>query len=438
MTPAPYESPDDVAQVPAKKKQQNVITNEQAASSTSSDSIFCPPSQPGGGTSKLSKNARRALRRKLTRVERKKASVAAGKNASEPKKKNGKEAQQPSDQKKNKRKRGNSKGPSASTNGTTTSNANQVTTDDSKPAAPAPTKKQKANELAAKKLKAKEENAKRVHFRPSRPEVGPNKVLIWTSSCDYVPLANEEAMRTIVYRGRQQEYGMLENATSERLNEIQARCVALNMTFNQASSLRSHYLMKHNRFMNVRDKLGLLSEAVNREAAEIFEECIAAFLEAQDIPYMDENEQKRIQPQGSSTPDNLLRETVDLKWKNDDPYEINWVECKMFYAASTIPLDNKSAVGRLLTTARKYVDKFGPGAIVFASGCGDEMATKLRDVGVIALDSDSISLERLEAHRILHSASLANQIPPQNHGGKSNNHHNSQRRRGGNRHHHRR
>jgi hypothetical protein len=58
----------------------------------------------------------------------------------------------------------------------------------------------------------------------------------------------------------------------------------------------------------------------------------------------------------------------------------------MFYGASTIELDGKSAVGCLLATARKYVKVHGKGAMLFMYGCGDRLAHQLKEEGVLVLD----------------------------------------------------
>jgi hypothetical protein len=74
----------------------------------------------------------------------------------------------------------------------------------------------------------------------------------------------------------------------------------------------------------------------------------------------------------------------------------------MFYGASTIEQDGKSAVGCLQDKARKYVEIHGAGAIVFMHGYGDRLASMLADLGVMALDCscrEAISLERVEAHQ---------------------------------------
>jgi hypothetical protein len=74
----------------------------------------------------------------------------------------------------------------------------------------------------------------------------------------------------------------------------------------------------------------------------------------------------------------------------------------MFYGASTIEHDGKSAVGCLRNTALKYANVHGNGAMIFMHGFGDRLASDLAEVGVISLDCscrDSISLERVEAHQ---------------------------------------
>jgi hypothetical protein len=68
------------------------------------------------------------------------------------------------------------------------------------------------------------------------------------------------------------------------------------------------------------------------------------------------------------------------------------MEMKMFYGASTIPPDNKSAVGCILSTARKYVRVHGPGAMVFLYGYGEQLGQQLEKIGVIPLDCNHFYL----------------------------------------------
>lgn len=84
------------------------------------------------------------------------------------------------------------------------------------------------------------------------------------------------------------------------------------------------------------------------------------------------------------------------------------IEVKMFYGASTIAQDGRSAVGCVRGTARKYAAAHGSGAMVFMHGYGDRLAAELwADAGVMALDCGGsspgdesiISLERVHAHQ---------------------------------------
>jgi hypothetical protein len=96
-------------------------------------------------------------------------------------------------------------------------------------------------------------------------------------------------------------------------------------------------------------------------------------------------------------------------------FVVGWVEAKMFYGASTIPQDGGSAVGCLAKTARKYVRAYGPGAMVFAYGCGDRLARELEDLGVLALDcgcSDAVDLAPVEGHQRTWCANPDGEILP--------------------------
>jgi len=54
-----------------------------------------------------------------------------------------------------------------------------------------------------------------------------------------------------------------------------------------------------------------------------------------------------------------------------------------------------------LKTARKYVNVYGPGAMVFMQGCGDRLASELAQIGVIVLDCSGrmVQLDAVEEHQ---------------------------------------
>lgn len=82
---------------------------------------------------------------------------------------------------------------------------------------------------------------------------------------------------------------------------------------------------------------------------------------------------------------------------------------KMFYGASTIPPDGKSAVGAILEKSRRYVDLYGDGAVVFLYGCGEKLARELAEIQVSVMDSggatgnsalrNHLSLHALQEHQ---------------------------------------
>jgi hypothetical protein len=77
------------------------------------------------------------------------------------------------------------------------------------------------------------------------------------------------------------------------------------------------------------------------------------------------------------------------------------IEVKMFYGASTIQQNKRSAVGCLLQTAKKYVKLHGPGAMVFIYGCGDQLTTELNNEKVMVLDcsgNNTVQLDAVDAH----------------------------------------
>ena len=78
------------------------------------------------------------------------------------------------------------------------------------------------------------------------------------------------------------------------------------------------------------------------------------------------------------------------------PVTVNWLEAKMFYGASSIPEDGKSACGKLVSIAEKYVKHYGPGMMVFSYGCGKELAHQLNNKGVLVMDASPLDLSDMK------------------------------------------
>lgn len=254
--------------------------------------------------------------------------------------------------------------------------------------------------------------------------------LRWYSAEPHVPLAAEEGMIKVLLHWGQKERGMLRDQPPFRITKIQKQCKRHNIQMSQACSLRRHHMSLLNPFKS-KEALRLGHTKDIREAAAIFEEAIAAFLRRRRISYRSEEEQKAEFYQANpgallkGTPDFKLVDPVVLKGvsvnvRNNDGRSnrnengtkqkqttitsertIYWIEAKMFYGASTIPPDNRSAVGSILSKMRKYVQMFGEGAIVFKEGCGDQLAEELAKIGVTALSCSDrdIDLSGVKRHQ---------------------------------------
>jgi len=274
-------------------------------------------------------------------------------------------------------------------------------------------------------------------------------VLNWSLAAPHVPLAAEEEMVKVVIRWGANERGMLCKQPEFRLADIQKCCKRNGVHISQACSLRRHHMGLLNPFKS-KESLRLGTNKNIRKSAELFEQAIASFLVHRQIPFFSETEQKEQFLQDN--PGQLVPGTPDFKMKgpivlkvysvhNDSDKNqkkrhgknnrhtntnnginhhhhhqghsnqkrqlvsertIHWLEAKMFYGASTIPHDNKSAVGSILGKMGKYVELFGTGAIVFMQGCGEQLAAELDEIGVTALTvvgNDDIDLSAVERHQ---------------------------------------
>lgn len=233
-------------------------------------------------------------------------------------------------------------------------------------------------------------------------------VLHWHSPLRHVPYEAEQEMLSVILRWREKERGMMKDQPTFRLKQIRKKCQATGMQLLQALSLRRHHMKMLNPGKPMA-RLGLGEEIHVREAAALFEDAVSAYLNKCGVKYFSEHEQKeqfyRNKKDGSlmpPTPDFLLKEPVILHENGRSAktrHSIHWIEVKMFYGASTIPHDNISAVGRVLLTARKYVNLYGPGAMVFSYGCCETLARELLEVGVVALDANPVDMSQLETQQ---------------------------------------
>ena len=236
------------------------------------------------------------------------------------------------------------------------------------------------------------------------------QTLHWHTIHPHVPIQYEKKLLKILIRSKAKERGMIRNA-GDRYKEIATKSTQVGMQLSQALSLRRQHMQHLNPGTRMRS-LGLGKEVdINRSAA-LFESSVRAYMKQCSIRFLTESQQKAKLARGSNTspptPDFKLLEptlltTTILLQPNQKPqgreFVIHWVEAKMFYGASTIAKGSKSAVGRILSTAEKYVNAYGTGAMVFMYGCGKELAEWLLELGVVALDAHPLDLRPVEKHQ---------------------------------------
>jgi hypothetical protein len=203
---------------------------------------------------------------------------------------------------------------------------------------------------------------------------------------------------------------MMKDQPKYRLHQVQAACRKENVPLSQALSLRRQHIQRLNPYQPLEQlRLGRMKDV--QSSAVLFEEAAERCLRQCSIPIVTERVQKQRHFQRNSealkqgrtcqpqppTPDFLLENPIKVIARNE-AFVVHWIEVKHFYGASSIPNDNKSAVGRILDKSQVYRDLYGPGAIVFAYGAGLELATLLNQMGIMVLDSGPIRMEAVVRH----------------------------------------
>lgn len=229
-----------------------------------------------------------------------------------------------------------------------------------------------------------------IRLQPAPPSEPP-QILHWPRPSLIERQVEEDARSVLVHWGAK-ERGIMRSQPAWRLKKIEGFCRSHKLDLEQALSLRRHFMKEIHRSKTMQF-MRLGSDDEIRGSSAAFELCIQEALDRQSIRYWDEDAQKETYRETRPmppTPDFLLCEEIVLEGRGP----IRWVEAKMFYGASVIAQDNRSAVGCLLQTARKYVRIFGPGVMVFAQGCGVDLASLLEAEGVYVVDcSDRSTVE---------------------------------------------
>jgi hypothetical protein len=251
-----------------------------------------------------------------------------------------------------------------------------------------------------------------------------NLLIRWEEKQDKpVSIQTEYAVLPLLMKYGKKEHGMFKYQNKFRLYKLKKACYEKKIRLDQALSLRRHHIVNCNPPNYILSKLGLGSYEDIKKSSFLFEEALIRYLRAKDVSFIDEETQKKNfnkqckEAQTKShylamppTPDCLLSETIEIvkKRKNNlsyhdrskyNSFEVNWIDAKMFYGASTIELGSHGAVGGLLATAKKYVAAHGQGAFVFFNGYGEELEQKLYEEGVLVLDAGPLDLRSVFDHQ---------------------------------------
>ena len=249
----------------------------------------------------------------------------------------------------------------------------------------------------------------------------------WEDKDQPVPIASEKQVLDVLLRRGDKERSMICKQPPHRLRQIQ-RSVneAPGLKLLPALSLRRHHIMLRNPGKRP-PQLGLGDEESIRTSADIFERTIEDCLIAQGISFLNETQQKQRDDRGDIrlTPDFLFAQPVQLVRyrvpkkgagrQPQTPITIHWLEAKMFYGASSIPHGTGGAIGTIRAKMERYVKAFGPGAIVFMQGYGDQLAKDLDVVGVTTLSGASIPrplIQRVWDHQVTWCANSDGRILP--------------------------
>jgi len=238
--------------------------------------------------------------------------------------------------------------------------------------------------------------------------------LPWQNRYQVVPYDSENAIISILIPYKADERGMIKHHPKYRLEQILWSCDLHEISIEQALSLRRLHIINLNPHVKDMSKLGLGKNADILKTSNLFKSAVMRYLRLCEVPFKTQEDHKQMSFESlevgevmSLTPDFVLTSPVRFityqPESEDSGYgehgQTNWIETKMLYGASSIPEGSDNEIGSILSTAKKYIEIYGPGAYVFAYGCGSKLKSELRDLGVSVLDSHPLDLSRMENYQ---------------------------------------
>jgi len=232
--------------------------------------------------------------------------------------------------------------------------------------------------------------------------------LSWKNGYPTISVESENALFPILIPWADTERGMIKDHRPFRMWDIHWSCKNNGMQIEQALSLWMQYIKFLNPKVTNLTHLGLGSDDDIRNTANLFKVAMLKYLKKCDISFQTEYLEKSKPGENTPrSPDFMLTSPMNLitfQPTNEDFVvtergKINWIETRMLYGASTIPDGTSNDIGTILPTAKKYIKNYGPGAFVFAYGCGSELRGQLRDLGISVLDSHPLDLREMEKYQ---------------------------------------
>ena len=207
-----------------------------------------------------------------------------------------------------------------------------------------------------------------------REAPAPRMLLIrWPANLPVPTPQQEAAVRPFLFKGPKQVEPITSLGLSHaRRSAISAAAAACGMHIDQALFLRIVLLKDAApwRFHG--------TEASSLEDAEAFEAATERFLTHLGVRFVTQAQQQarlgaqRIQ--GAPTPDFLLLAEQPVKINGA---RVHWIEVKNFYGCGVEDVRSWAVHLKMLPQAMRYLDSFGPGAVVFAGGYSSAMRSWL-------------------------------------------------------------
>lgn len=174
-----------------------------------------------------------------------------------------------------------------------------------------------------------------------------------------------------------------EDLSASRQKNILAAAALANIHPQQAISLRSQLLHSAVPFRFTG------SESLALEAANALEDEVAQFLTRCGVSHLTQEQQTAIvsasiahplDRQGIPTPDFIMPGGVIIHGQR-----VFWIEVKRFFGTGVSCMKRWMPVYRVPEQTRKYIQHFGPGALLFITGHAQRLETALPE-GVVLLD----------------------------------------------------